>query len=472
MNKRDLILRKYQEPASDFAMEHNVSVLAIAPNGGKTEISIDVLCRLFKQNNNLKALVLTHSTTVLKDNYTDRLDKLNIPFNYSSTFDKNCNVHICLPNSEHLIKGRYDFLIVDEAHENYLAERVQRIVKKIKPKKQLLLTGTPSKFIKKGGYNIYTIAANEISEDFFSKLQIELVASNFNWSKEIDAQYNIKQSYKFKKNDTKKALEDIIIKLINRVRLGFNSKEFNDKKLITKLKSWCYTYKKLGKTIIICHSIKQANDVNEILTENKVNSTVSHSETDIDSSKLSDFKKNKYNVLIVVDRARLGYSDDDLYNIIDMSGSHNPNIIYQIFSRVLRGNYSMQKYYLKVTTQEYGMMDFTHACVSAALMLTDKKYLSTFNGSNFNGIKIPIIKNKQKKTTKNHKSSKVRQVDNKLLFPEFTNDVIDMFKNIIHDLDEPVSIYKMITIKEVRAILSQREIWTEEKIFASARGEF
>jgi superfamily II DNA or RNA helicase len=471
--KRPLILREYQNPASDFAMEHDIAILGVAPNGGKTEISIHVLCRYLNLNPKAKILILTHSTNVLKDNFTSRLDELDLPFTYSTTFDSTCQVHVCLPHSEHLIKGKYDLLLVDEAHENYLADRVQRIVTKVGAKKQLLLTGTPSKFIKKGGYNIYTLAANAIPAEYFAKLQIELVASNYNWAKELNNDYEIRSQYRFKTNETQKTLENILLKLIDRVRVGLSAEEFNNPGVIAKLKQWGYTYKKLGKTIIICRSIKQAADVNNMLKTNGVNSMVSDSETDKDSIEIANFKENKYDVLVVVDRARLGYSDNNLYNIIDMSGSHNPNVLYQIFARVLRGTPEMQKYYLKVTTQEYGMMDFTHACVSAALMLTDNKYLSTFNGSNFNGIKIPVIK-KPSKTNDGVSGSNgngTKPTKKKLIFPEFTNDVIDMFKNIIHSLDQPVSIYKLTTIGEVRAILSGRTVWTEEDIIASAKGD-
>lgn len=471
ITKRPLILREYQNPASDFAMRNDISVLGVAPNGGKTEISIFVLGQFLNLNPTARILILTHSTNVLKDNYTSRLDELDLTFEYSTTFDKNFQVHVCLPNSEHLIKGHYDFLIVDEAHENYLADRVQRIIKKTKPTKQLLLTGTPSKFIKEGGYNIYTLAANAIPAEYFSKLQIELVASNYNWAKEINQDYEVKSQYKFKTKETEGTLKNILLKLIDRVRVGLSPEEFNNPGVIAKLKQWGYTYKKLGKTIIICRRIEQAGDVNKILIANGVNSMVSDSETDPNSEQISNFKNNKYDVLVVVDRARLGYSDDNLYNIIDMSGTHNPNVIYQIFARVLRGTPDMQKYYLKVTTQEYGMMDFTHACVSAALMLTDNKYLSTFNGSNFNGIKVPVLKKPTKPSSGGGNApgtSKPKK--SKLIFPEFTNDVIDMFKNIIHNLDEPISIYKMTTIGEVREILTGQRKWTEAKIFASAMG--
>ena len=45
IEKRQLILRHYQVPASDYAMNHDISVLGLAPNAGKTEISIDVIGR-------------------------------------------------------------------------------------------------------------------------------------------------------------------------------------------------------------------------------------------------------------------------------------------------------------------------------------------------------------------------------------------------------------------------------------------
>ena len=473
LSKRNLIMRPYQVPAAVYAINNERVVLALCPGAGKTEISIEVISNILKLNPNWRVLILTHSTNVLKDNYTERLDGVNVEFKYSTTFEEDAQVHVCLPNSEHLIKGKYDFLIVDEAHENYLATRVQRIVKKISPKKELLLTGTPSKFIKKGGYNIFTVATNQISEEYFAKLSIELVASAYNWKDVFNKELEVKGEYKFSKDDTRKTLENVILSLIERVKLGLSPEEFNNPKFITKLKSWAFTYKSLGRTMIVCRSIKQAEHTHEILVSNGVISAVSNSETDFESEEIANFKKGKYDVLVVVDRARLGYSDDGLYNIIDMSGTHNPNMIYQIFSRCLRGTPDMHKFYLKVTTQEYGMMDFTRACVCAALMLTDEKYLSTFNGDNFKGIKIPVLKKEKtpNNSTEAHDGSGGKKNKNqKFIFPEFTTDVIDMFRNIIHNLDSPVSIYKTVTISEVRTILTGRRVWTEEEIWASARG--
>ena len=472
--KRKLILRDYQIPAANFVLDNDISVLGLAPNGGKTEISIYALTELILKTPKLSVLVLTHSTNVLKTNYTERLDGLDVPFEYSTTFDNNVNVHVCLPNSEHLIKKRYDVLVVDEAHENYLAARVQRIVEFTKPTKQILLTGTPSPFIKKGGYKIFVIAANDIPPQYSAKLQVELIATNYQWVKKFKSDLQIQKDASSDTKETRDALELILAKLFNRIKSRVSPEEFNNPSFLTKLKNWAFAYKKMGKTLIVCRSIRQADDVYDILLENKVNAGLSHSENDPNSLVLNDFKSNMYDVLVVVDRAKLGYSDDDLFNIIDMSGTHNPDMIYQIFSRALRGTPEDQKYYLKVTTQEYGMMDFTTACVSAALMLTDKKYKSTYDGTNFNGIRIPILKQLRNTPTNGGNGgggNGGKRKDSSFIFPEFTNDVIDMFKNILHNLDEPVSIYKMTTIGDVRAKLTGKTVWTEESILATIYGE-
>ena len=45
-------------------------------------------------------------------------------------------------------KGQDKLLIVDEAHHYYHSDMIQKIIKHYKPEYQLLLTGTPSPFVK------------------------------------------------------------------------------------------------------------------------------------------------------------------------------------------------------------------------------------------------------------------------------------------------------------------------------------
>ena len=65
------ILRPYQKEASDYVMQSEKCVLAMAPNAGKTEVAIDVIGRYLKANPNAKVLILPHSTNVLLANFFD-----------------------------------------------------------------------------------------------------------------------------------------------------------------------------------------------------------------------------------------------------------------------------------------------------------------------------------------------------------------------------------------------------------------
>ena len=225
--------------------------------------------------------------------------------------------------------------------------------------------------------------------------------------------------------------------------MNFTPDEYNKIKTLPKITSWFKLSKKMGKTLITTFRVTQANQIYKILKEQGVNVGVSHSEVDVESEEVEKFKRGVYDILIVVNRARLGYSDDDLMNVIDIGGSHNPSLIYQTFSRALRGKPETKKYYLKVSPVGEGQMDLTHMSVCAALMLTDKRFLSTYNGRNFNGIVIPVLKKDRKKNGSGGGSGSKKPVKQKVIFPEWSNDIIDTFKNI----------YKATTIGEVRKIL-------------------
>lgn len=476
---RDLILRDYQIEPVDFIMKTKRTVLAICPNGGKTEISIEVIEKYLKKYPKHKILVLTHSTNVLLDNYFNRLEDINVGFTYSRNYDPNVSVHISLPHNEKSFLDRYDFIIIDEAHENYLADRHQGILNKMKPTKELLLTGTPSKFIKEGTFDIYPLACNEISDKWFAKLDIELVASNYKWMGYYNQDGEVKKEFRFNVDDTRKTLENVINALIGRIQRGFTQKQHNHPNWVTKFKTWAFTYNHIGKTLISCKSISQSYDVYQILKEKGVSVTLSNSENDFDSLQIEKFKNNEFDVLVVVNRARLGYSDDDLINIIDMTGTHNPDVIFQMFCRALRGGPTAQKLYIKVTPKELHNMGLTHLSVCAALMLTDRKFLIKYNGSNFNDIEIPtLIKPKiaGKPSTSGNPSNKLPKTPkgNINILPQYTYDVIDTMKNVLCDLDKTTTIYKWTTMRDVKETLgysrNKRVNFTWEQLVKSCAG--
>jgi superfamily II DNA or RNA helicase len=448
IKKRTLVLRPYQVKPATYCLINDKVVLASAPSSGKTEMAIWIIEQYLKQNPNSRILILAHDTKVLLYNFIQRLNGLNVSFSYSSDLNSGAQVLITIPQNSHKIKGNFDFLIVDEAHENYLAKRVEKLVKRIKPKKELLMTATPSKFIKKGGYNICTLALNQLPDEYLSKLNIELVASEYNWFGNYNAQQNIKSNFKSTHQATKETLENILPVLIERVKSKSKSKRFNFPNIFTKVKNWANIYKSLGKTMIVCNSIEQADLTYNILKSEGVNCCCSHSNNDSDSLIIDKFSENDIDVLIVVDRGRLGYNNTELMNLIDLSGTHNPDLIFQMFCRVIRKseNKNDDKFFIKVTPKNKINMELTHMAVCAALMLTDEKYLKQYNGSNFNNIKIPVLKKQNHVKNSNGSNRK----GNSLILPNFTHDVINFFKNIIHNIDKPVSIYEETTIGEVK----------------------
>lgn len=450
MKKRTLKLRDYQYAPYYFALQNKRVVLALSPNSGKTEISIAVIEKFIKDNPLARVLVLAHSTNVLLDNFFERIQELDINFTYSKDVTDSSQVHVCIPHAEIKLVAKYDLIIVDEAHENYLEDRVQRIINNHKKAKQVLLTGTPSKFIKAGGYKIFAIAANEIPEEYFAKLGVEIIASDYDWKKEdYNSLGDLSENFNFTEDATLKTLEMVLEQLLKRVSTKVNVKTFNIRNLINNFKTWIKTYKKLGKTMIVCRNIKQADLVYRILKEKGVEAMVSHSKSDVDNLVVNQFKKQNSGVLVVVNRARLGYNDETLMNLIDLSGTHNPDIIYQMMCRTLRGNPEDHKYYLKVSPKDSPSLAITHISLCAALMLTDKKYLETYNGSNFNDLQMPVIKREYDKLMKVKGKSR-KLTDHSTILPDYSFDIIDTFREITKDLNNPNTIYKMTTIGDVR----------------------
>lgn len=426
--KKNITLRDYQiEPFNFLKSDFEKLVLAMCPSSGKTETVIYYIDQIFKENKNLKVLILPHSTNVLLNNFYDRLEQRNVGFTYSTDTSVDCNVHIILPQSKLKIKDEYDLLIVDEAHENYFAKTVENIIIKTNPKKQILLTGTPYKFIGRDDFKIHFLSLNQLNSNTIPKLRVDIIESNYNWNGNYNKLMEIKKEFDFNDVDTKITLDKTFNFILNRN---------NIKK------------KDVSKTLIVCNNIKQSEFVKNYLDRIGLSSDLSNSKSDGKSLLIQDFKQNKINILIVVNRARLGYDDIDLINLIDMSGTLNPNLIYQMIARVLRGSNSVQKYYIRITSKKDDTLN-SEIATNLALMLTDKEYISTFSGKNFNSQNIIVPNFFSKKYITN--SSNFTKNSPKLLIN--TDDIISFYRNIISNIDKENGVYKFCKIKDVLAEL-------------------
>jgi superfamily II DNA or RNA helicase len=404
----------------------------MCPSSGKTETIIYYLNQQYNLNPNLKVLILPHSTNVLLDNFYQRLEARNVDFTYSGDINDDVNVHVILPQNHNRIVGHYDLIIIDEAHENYLAKTIQGIIKKTQAGKEILLTGTPSKFIGNNDFKLHFVALSDLCELYTPKLRIDIIESDYDWNGNYnESTKELKTSYKFSKESTEISLKktfDFILK-----RNDSNSVE---------------------KTLIVCRNIAQSNYVKDYLTSIGFSSEISNSDNDKDSENVSKFKNNLIDILIVVNRARLGYDDADLINLIDISGTLNPNIIYQMFARLLRGTQDMKKYYIRLSSKNDDVYN-SEIATSVSLMLTHTNYIKVFNGKNFNSQEIIVNKDffiKSKKSL-DKSSGKGKTLSKRKLFIDVQEDdafdVINFFKEVIEKKEKNVGLYKFCKVSDV-----------------------
>jgi superfamily II DNA or RNA helicase len=291
------------------------AVLAATPGSGKTTISHIIISNYLKEYPNAKVLVLAHGQTLLKNQYLDSLKEPNVKIDFTfGEFAGNNNiqpqVQVGLPQAIHKYShDKVDLLVVDECHEFYLKPMVQRILEKLKPKHQVLLTGSPSEFnrlIKEGKeYGITYISGDElVYKNVFSSVEMNVV--------KVDYRNNARES---------------LIEMLNHAR-----KDNKD----------------LSKIMIAVRSINEANNVTYYLKSIGRKVALSTHKNDRCNIMVKEFKKGNYDTLVVVQRGVLGFSDNNITGLFDLKCSKDVDISNQLFARVLRKHpKNIQKFYYR-----------------------------------------------------------------------------------------------------------------------------
>jgi len=492
--KQRLTMRAHQEPiVLDVIKNFNSNkpyVLGSSPSSGKTEMSIETIIRLLETKQIETVLILAHSTNVLKMNFYERL--LNYFHKEDGTVDvlttKNGNakrnynydapIQVMIPQNINHIKKQFDLVIVDEAHHNVLAEEgnYSKIVEFVKPKFQLLLTGTPSKFILENDraiidnneipYNINCIGMDKIGMENFHDVRFDLIKSAYGFTtQDYNSTHNLAEDTKFSFKETEKTVNNVIfgavknIALRNGIDLSNNSNfALEGRKLIKG--------GKFGKTLIMCKSIKQAEQVSEIMGKSfNVEIKISNSENDTESKNLTAFKNDEFNFLCVVNRAREGYDDTSIRNLIDITLTHNVDLIYQMYCRIVRidKTNSEPKLYLKVTSSGEGMPEYTMNIMTASLMLAVTENLEKFNGRNFRNIVMPRVErieedeedgspivNTVVEVQNDNDDSRINRRLNELM----VMDLVDVFSNDEKKLVKGNERYAVTTLGEAMDIIT------------------
>ena len=372
----------HREVLAKFKAGEKEVCLAVAPSGGKTQVSIAVICSYLRANKKARALVLTHGTTVLRSNYTDRVSRYELGIRHDLYVPKSDGGHVpyeelkgrlvvSLPQSIFRIEklGKFDLVVVDEAHERYGKDESNSIIDRVKAKHVLLLTGTPAKFIEE---KVPLVAMSSASLFDIGRLAdpiIEIARSAYklSYKRDYNADGDVKETVRTKAKDTNATLKTVVRGLVR--RLGADG------------------IRSLGKTLVACRSIEQARQVHKYFGSIGVRSLLSHSDRfregfDAESRNFSLFKSDsKVQVLVVVQRGILGFDMPELMNVVDMTNSLNPNRIFQLLSRGVRKFDGGRKLFIKLAPQSENLLAYTTAIMSIVMQLAaSDEFFKTWDG--------------------------------------------------------------------------------------------
>jgi len=328
------------------------AVLAATPGSGKTTISQIAIQKYIHKYPNAKILVLTHGQNLLKNQYIDNLNNPHFDIDFTFCDINNIpkdlpQVFVGLPQSINKLPiQNIDLLIVDECHEFYLKPMVQNIIKKLRPNHQILLTGSPSEFIrlKNSGkrYEITFISGSElIDNDIFSSVEMDVVPIK-----------------------GKRILNSI----------GHIQKMFEHAKIKNK---------DLSKIMIAVNNVKQANEISNYLKFLGRNVALSTFRNDKESNKVKQFKEGVFDTLIVVQRGILGFSDNNITGLFDLRCSPDLDISNQLFSRVLRKHPDdVLKFYYRCGNKENSDFNNQVVMLHKIKAMMRKDIFTTYNGRN------------------------------------------------------------------------------------------
>jgi superfamily II DNA or RNA helicase len=245
-------------------------IMACAPNAGKTRMAIRIADLFEKDFPNSNILFLTHGQILIREQWVNYFQKF-FPENFEPTvirkskdLDKKrnlTNVLVGLPQTLKRIKGRVDLLIVDEAHQRYLATEIQEIIKVLRPKHQLLLTGTPSLFIRQQGFQLVGITLSELlRKNIVGDPIIELASSTYSYDEEDYTKDGDVSKYNFQTIDTNATLNNLLTEIVKKM----SSKKRTDPesfKWCTETMDWKTVLRGFKKTMFVCANQQHARDV-------------------------------------------------------------------------------------------------------------------------------------------------------------------------------------------------------------------
>ena len=290
----------YQPPLVAAVLEHLAAgkgcVLAATPGAGKTNMAIDVIADFASRGE--RVLVLTHGQRILREQFHRRLQTTGAAFTYAildggGAGSADALVHVALPQWGGFRRGAgggYGLIVVDEAHHFYTAAMVQGLLAKNPGAKVLLLTGTPSSFVKSQEFPIVFVSIQELLQhNVLTDPYIEIVQTKLPLTlADFNATGDLAEGVAFAQKQITSALDAVMAALVKRLR----SRARHPKTHNGWLKRGLLWEKMLGvleKTMVIAHDQEQARQVAAYFQRAGVAVALSTSDDDTDSAEVARF---------------------------------------------------------------------------------------------------------------------------------------------------------------------------------------
>jgi superfamily II DNA or RNA helicase len=440
---------------NEFNAGRSKVVLAAACGAGKTITSVAICEKLLKKDPTLRILVLTHGQVLLRSQFVADITEQQPDFTYTvvrscGDLDVKAQVYVGLPHTIHRCKKhKFDVIIIDEAHHFYFRPdgMVQNIIKNSKPRFTLFLTGSPSKFIKQQ-YTLYAISLLELYElGRVCSPVVELAQSTYDYTlADYNSQRELKSRVQFSSKKTKETLDSLLAQVVRLLKSV--ARATPEARKVRLPNQWKNALRFLDKTMFVCRSQQQADLVRKYFEAAGVDVALSTSDCDKKSEEIERFKKaQKCMVLVVVNRGTLGFNMPELVNIVDMSGSLNIDVLFQMFARLVRRHPSEKgKLFLKVVPET--MAEYVYVLMSFVIALSHKPIYETYGGE-VKKTRIPVPRDYVKSVQATVAQKRTHRPRH-LKFAELPPlQGFEVMKSLSHKNGELLSSYAYTTLEEV-----------------------
>jgi superfamily II DNA or RNA helicase len=371
-------------------------VLAAGCGAGKTRMATEVI-GLFRSEGR-RVLVLTHGQKILRTQFAKSIAEAGLKANVVTTaadYDRTAGLVVALPHSlRHLSArqfGQFDLVVIDEAHQFYMTEAgmVEGLLRQAKPKRELLLTATPSPFVR----------ANKEAKDAGQEAFYEIIAlpqiDLIDYGVIVDPEIGLIRTSAYNYTAKDYSNDD---QLLKGVRFGRKATHAVMKTVFASLpaiigkealSSDARVANHLGKIMVATASTAQARDVVTWLGKMKIKAVLSTAADDDKATQIAAFKQDPaIKVLVVVMRGVLGFDFPGMGAAIDLSGTLNPDRIFQFLNRVSRRDQTGRpKYFVKVVPE--AVAPIASVALSCAVAMGTRQVLLHYTGL-YRDLVVPV----------------------------------------------------------------------------------